>query len=104
MAVKTDDKIITPESTGAVQGPPETESWGVTDDNTSTGAVEYSAPGTTVVTHYDEPITVNYPTPGPVTMTVSWLPEEEDVKAESKVVDAPVRKPTKTSGAKVETK
>jgi len=54
-----------------------------TADNTSTGAVKFEAPGTTEVSHYTEDVVVNYETPGPVTVTVSWLD-----KAQAKVVTA----------------
>jgi hypothetical protein len=48
-----------------------------------TGAEPFeNQPVTTRVSYLDEPITVQSPTPGPVTMTVGWLAD-----AEAKVIE-----------------
>ncbi|SDJ07826.1 hypothetical protein SAMN05444157_1620 [Frankineae bacterium MT45] len=80
-----------------------------TADNTSTGAVEYAAPGETVVEHIGADIVVVAPTPGPVTMTVSWLSdgpsdEESETTTEAKVIEAPATAAVETSDATVVTK
>lgn len=72
---------------------------GAPTDNTSTGAVATEPEGTVRVTHLDEPIVIRQPTPGPVTMSISWLSEaqtkvitpEEPAKPEASDV-APVTK------------
>ncbi|MET4780814.1 hypothetical protein [Glaciihabitans sp. UYNi722] len=84
MAVKVKPEIETQQSTGAV----EFRGYAVTSeqsaDAASTGAVEHVAPGTTEVAHYTEDVVVNYETPGPVTVTASWLSD-----AQNKVIGAP---------------
>jgi len=92
MAVKVTPEVVTPISTGAVKyaGGPYTHEQ--TADNTSTGAVEYVAPGTTEMSHYGEEVVVNVETPGPVTVSALWLGA-----AKAKVVTAPVKaEPKKT--------
>lgn len=68
----------------------------------------YDEPVTTRVSYLDEPITVQSPTPGPVTMTVGWLAD-----AETKVIEpaeqlgpepARTRAQTKTSRSRGRTR
>jgi len=94
IAVKTNPEVVTPVSTNAVKfdgGPYTVEQ---TADNTSTGAVEYVAPGTTEMSHYGEEVVVNVETPGPVTVTVPGFP------VQAKVVTPPVKAEPKTTPAK----
>lgn len=46
-------------------------------DNTSTGAVVTEPEGTVRASHWGEPIVIREPTPGPVTMSISWLSEAQ---------------------------
>lgn len=87
----TDDLNI-PQSTGAVKfdGAPTTQEQPA--DASSTGAVEFQAPGTTEVTHYTEDVVVRATVPEPVTLTASWLSEDEEKAvraAQAKVINAP---------------
>ena len=94
MAVKVTPEAVTPVSTGAVKydgGPYTLEQ---TADNTSTGAVEYVAPGTTEMSHYGEDVVVNVETPGPVTVSALWLGA-----AKAKVVTPPAKAEPKTTPA-----
>lgn len=91
-------------STGAVEFDPTPETRTNSVDNSSTGAVEYSLPqGTPVVT--DNSAVQNVPNPGPVTMSVSWLPEvkaAETPEVETKVITpAPKAKPKTSKPATV---
>jgi hypothetical protein len=100
MAVRVNKDVTTPESTGAVEfdgAPVTTEQLA---DASSTGAVEYVAPGETKVEHYGAEVVVNYPTPSePVTVTVGWLAE-----AQTKVVEPSEPAEPQASDVTVETK
>jgi hypothetical protein len=66
---------------------------------TSTGAEPFDdQPVTTRVSYLDEPVVVQSPTPGPVTMTVGWLADTDtdpDPEADSgAVVEAKVVEPS----------
>lgn len=116
---KADPSI--PTSTGAVEFDPVQTEHTQPVEAASTGAVAYQAPGESTVEHHgsDNPV-VDFPTPGPVTMTVSWLGDEgspDDVEdtqraegatdksvegADTKVItpeDKPGVKPAKTTAA-----
>lgn len=92
MAVESDPDVTTPKSTGAVKftaDPVTTEQ--VTDNEKSTDAVKYDAPGETTVDYHGADAVVRQETPSePVTMTVSWksdteqkvvTPSEDDTEA-----------------------
>ena len=92
MAIKSNDEVETPKSTGAVKfdDTPKTVETQA-GDNTSTGAVEYKAPGETIVAHYDDEVLVNYANPEPVTVEVPWRGQ-----VQAKVVTAPDEVPVST--------
>jgi hypothetical protein len=92
------DELNIPVSTGAVKLEAEPERTQPAD-NASTGAVKFdSEPVETTVPHYTEDVVVSAQTPGPVTVTASWLS-----KAEAKVVTAPEKAP-KDDTTRAETK
>lgn len=66
----------------------------------ATGAEPFNdEPVTTRVSYLDEPITVQSPTPGPVTMTVGWLAD-----AEAKVIEPAERPGAEPAHTQAQTK
>lgn len=64
-------------------------------ENKSTDAVEYVAPGTTVVEHYGADVIVRAETPGPVTVSFPGLPGVQDkvIRPPKETADAPAEEP-----------
>lgn len=82
MAVKrkSDDPEFDPaESTDNVSFDDSPILWGIVTDNTSTGAVKTPKPETIVAPWHGADAVLNIPTPGPVTVRVSWKPETKVV-------------------------
>lgn len=107
MAARTDDKPRRSRSTGAAKFDPGPAEATQVADNASTGAVQtdgptYEKPAEHTVDHLDQDVVVVSPTPGPVTVALSWLSDDDDV--EQKVVTAPEKGDPKTSDADVSTK
>lgn len=81
MAAEIQDEVTVPKSTGKAKLDAKPVTVEQPADNTSTDAVAYEAPGTVTVDHLDADVVVAFATPGPVTVTQSWL-----TAAERKVV------------------
>lgn len=114
MAVKLED-FDASASTGAVKFDASPQESSVTLDDKSTGAVKMPKVEEVRVDYHAADAVVNVPTPGPVTMTVSWLPETKFVGpkdekksavpspvADTKVVAA-TAKPAASKGNQAET-
>lgn len=65
--------------------------------NVSTGAIATPGAAEATVDHHRQPVVVNTPTPGPVTMSLGYLPQ-------AKVVTPPPAPDVQTSTAGVQTK
>lgn len=105
MALTSGGKVHTPRSTGAVKTPEAPTTVTQTVDRASTDAV--ACPEPVEVLGAVSGVEVSTPTPGPVTMTVSWLPDDDqedgEVETQTKVVTPPKKAPAKST-AKAETK
>lgn len=76
-------------STGAVKFDASPQEYSVVLDDKSTGAVKMPKVEEVKADYHGADAVVNVPTPGPVTMSVSWLPETKVVgpKDEKKTAD-----------------
>lgn len=88
-----------PQSTGAVGFDASPDEWGVTDDNTSTGAVEMPGVMTMTQGYLTDATVINYATPGPTVVTASWL-----TNAQKKVIESRMLAGASPSGVEAEVK
>ena len=79
----SEDDLNIPQSTGAVEFDASPDERGITDDNTSSGAFEMPTQTTFTQGYKPGDVTINYETPGPITVMASFIGD-----AERKVIEA----------------